>query len=184
MNFSYALIARIRLQFYAAVNTLIHSFFVALEIMDMAFILVHAYYFSCIAIYNHLGFYRVPLFLPEQYLFCFLGRSMGLSVTSTTAYCIVSRSLRSAFFPGRLNMPSFTSVSPTQFYNIKEFFDSICDLEILINKNSAIIISIKDDVEVSLIKKDMFFDDSKRDRINKINCHNLTIPLREIKRIY
>ena len=115
MNFSDSLIPAVHLLFYALKNATADCVFIYLEIMRFSAILRNAYDFFCTFVYNYLCFYGVLFLLAGiiSFLF-FLGRSIGLSVTSTRITSILSSS-SNTFLPGNLNFSSLTSVSSTHF---------------------------------------------------------------------
>jgi hypothetical protein len=67
----------------------------------MAFTLAHADYFPGIEIYNHLGFYRMPLFYPNNTFFVFFRafyRAFG-NIHDNILYGIIIFAQR--FLPGK-----------------------------------------------------------------------------------
>ncbi|GHT55441.1 hypothetical protein FACS1894109_02020 [Spirochaetia bacterium] len=87
-----------------------------------------------------------------------------------------------------LAFPPKEMESTSEFNNIKDFLDCICNLDKLIKENPDITVSIKKNIEDFLLQKKAYFifdeDDVQRDRINRINRLSLTREPRDVKRIY
>ena len=113
VNFGNTLITAVHLRFYAFKNTPADCVFVQLEIMRFSAIFRDANDFFRLFIDDNLGFYGMLFLFPGIPLtLFFLGRSIGHSITSTRITSMLSSS-SNIFFPGNLNLASFTSVFST-----------------------------------------------------------------------
>jgi hypothetical protein len=111
VKFQDALITAVTLRLNATVYRASDAFPVKPEIMAGTLGVCRANNFLACFVYNQLRFDGVPLFLARIPLpLFFLGRSTGLSVTSTSITSISVFSSK-AFLPGSLNFPLFTNVS-------------------------------------------------------------------------
>jgi hypothetical protein len=113
VQFPNTLITAVPPYFYFPANAAADTVFIEAEVMGFPFRMGSTEDFTRPAADDELGLYGMAfLFARIPFPLFFLGRSTGLSVTSAKTTSIPLSS-NSAFLPGRLNAPLFTSVCST-----------------------------------------------------------------------
>ena len=92
-----------------------HAFFVKLKVVNTSFGLLHTEDQARLGIRKQLRLYGMTFLLAGIVFFLFfLGRSMGLFVTSTTIVCGLFSPAINAFLPGKRKVPSRMRTFSTQ----------------------------------------------------------------------